>query len=71
MGTSPEEAMQVITGLENLSCAARLRAGAVQPGEGSSETLEHLAVPKGVIRELEEDFSQGHAVMGQRRLALS
>lgn len=30
----------MIRGLKNLSCEDRLRAGVVQPGEGSGETLQ-------------------------------
>lgn len=34
------------------------RAGVVQPGEGSRETLEHLPVHKGATRELERGYLQ-------------
>ena len=33
------KAMKIIRGLENLPYEDRLRAGALQPGEGSEETL--------------------------------
>lgn len=62
----------MITGLEHLSCAHRLTAGAVQPGE---KLLDDLTAPsrtwREAARELKRDFVQMHGVIGQRGMALS
>ena len=59
-GTSPEEAKEMLWGLEPLCSGARLgELGVITwRGEGSRETSELLPVPKGAPGELERDWGQ-------------